>query len=146
MFALFQLTFLEYKGVNQKLLLFLAVSVETELSKLSAILDLSDLSELSAKHELAISKSVVINKFILVNCNHQNVTELISSGELTFYICTPQSEIKVAQHSGDCFSQQSDSQQVAMDICCDCFVYQKYYNYFFDNLPSIFMVKSKKDL
>ena len=108
MFALLQLTFLEYKGVNEKLLLFLAVSLETELSKLSAILDLSDLSTLSAKHELAISKSVVINRFILVNYNHQNVTELISSGELVFYICTPESEIKDAQHRGDCLSQQSE--------------------------------------
>ena len=66
-FALLYLNFLGYKGVNEKLLLSLSfVLSETELSKLSAILDLSDLSELSAKHELAISKSMLINKFILV--------------------------------------------------------------------------------
>ena len=54
-------------GVNEKLLLFLAfVLSETELSKLSEILDLSDLSELSAKHDLTISKSMPIQKFMLV--------------------------------------------------------------------------------
>ena len=66
-FIFHYLTFSEYKGLNEKLLLFLSfVLSETELSKLSAILDLSDLSELSAKHDLTISKSMPIEKFILV--------------------------------------------------------------------------------
>ena len=103
-FIFHYLTFSEYKGLNEKLLLFLPfVLSETELSKLSAILDLSDLSELSAKHELAISKSMLINRFILVILRSPKCNWLISGGELVFYIYISQWEIKVAHHSGDRF-------------------------------------------
>ena len=106
-FALLYLNFLEYKGVNEKLLLSLSfVLSETELS---AILDLSDLSELSAKHELAISKSMLINRFILVILRSPKCNWLISGGELVFYIYISQWEIKVTHHSGDCFDLESDS-------------------------------------
>ena len=67
-----------------------------------------------------------MNRFILVilqsllqspKCNWTDI-----QWRAYLYICTPQSEIKVAHHSGYCFSQQSDSYIRLGDQLFDFFI------------------------